>query len=98
MDAIVFIGDELTAAGFRLAGIETIVPPAEDVAPAFAEAAGRAGLVIITAALAHQIPRGELDAAMAAEAPAVAIIPDVLFAAPPPDLARRLRQILGIET
>jgi len=98
MSAIVFIGDELTAAGFRLTGIETIAPRPDEVAPAFAEATKRAGLVIITAALTGHLPRGELDAAMAAESPAVAIIPDVLFAAPPPDLAQRVRQILGIET
>ena len=98
MDGIVFIGDELTAAGFRLTGIETVAPPPDEVAHAFEDAARRAGLVIITAGLADHIPRGELDAAMAPGAPAVAVIPDVLLATSSPDLARRLRRILGIET
>ena len=35
---------------------------------------------------------------MLAEAPALAIIPDVLFRAAPPDLGKRLRSVLGIET
>jgi hypothetical protein len=34
---------------------------------------------------------------MLAEAPTLAIIPDVLFRAPVPDLTRRLRSVLGIE-
>jgi len=97
MDAMVFIGDELTAAGFRLTGIDVIVPAAGEVAAAFADATRRAGLVIITADLARQVAPGDLDAATTAEASTVAIIPDVLFRVSPPDLARRLRGILGIE-
>jgi hypothetical protein len=34
---------------------------------------------------------------MLAEAPTLAIIPDVLFRAAVPDLTRRLRSVLGIE-
>ncbi len=34
MSAAIFIGDELTAAGFRLTGIETLVPAAKEVGQA----------------------------------------------------------------
>lgn len=97
MSAIIFIGDELSAAGFRLTGIETTVPAPEAVGEALAEARKRAGLVIMTAQCADQVAAGELEAALIAEAPVVAIMPDVLFRSLPPDLTRRLRSALGIE-
>jgi len=95
-DAI-FIGDELTAAGFRLTGIETIMPKPEAVGAAFAAAAQRASLIVITAAAARQVPAADIEAAMLAERPAVAIIPDALFQAAPPDLIGKLKAVLGIE-
>jgi len=98
MAPAVFIGDELSAAGFRLAGIETLTPKADAVAATLQEARQRAGLVIVTAELAQQIPPAELEAAMLAEKPALAVIPDVLFRAAVPDLAKKLRSAMGLET
>lgn len=98
MRSAIFIGDELTAAGFRLAGVETRVPEPADVAATLAEARSHAALVVLTADLAAHVPQAELDAALLAETPAFAIVPDVLFRAPMPDLANRLRRTLGIET
>jgi len=97
MGTAIFIGDELSAAGFRLAGIETVVPKPDAVGPAFADARARGSLIIITAELARQLPASLLDAAMLAETPALAIIPDVRLRTTPPDLTRRLRSVLGIE-
>ena len=97
MGAVIFIGDELSAAGFRLTGIETLVPKPEAVGVAFEEARSRGSLVIMTADMARHIPAPQIEAAMLAEAPAIAIIPDVLLSAPVPDLTRKLRSVLGIE-
>lgn len=98
MGAAIFIGDELSAAGFRLAGIETLVPEPRAAGAVLQEARTRAALVIMTADLARRVPPPELEAAILAETPTLAIIPDVLFRAAPPDLRRRLRSALGIET
>lgn len=98
MGAIIFIGDELTAAGFRLTGIETMTPTPDAVPNALAEARGRAGLIIMTAELARHVPPSELEPALLSEAPAVAVIPDILSGTSPPDLARRIRGALGIES
>ena len=100
MSAAIFIGDELTAAGYRLTGIETIVPGPKGVGGAFDDARARADLIIIiiTAELARAIPAAALKAARLAETPALAIVPDVRFTAEPPDLAGRLRRVLGIDT
>ena len=97
MGRAIFIGDELSAAGFRLTGIETLVPEPDAVESAFADARTRGSVVIITADLARHIPAPQLEAAMLAEAPTLAIIPDVLFRAAVPDLTKRLRSVLGIE-
>jgi vacuolar-type H+-ATPase subunit F/Vma7 len=97
MGAAVFIGDELTAAGFRLTGIDTVVPEPDAAGEALQAARKKAALVIMTADLARHVPAEELEAALIAEAPALAIVPDVLFRATVPDLARRLRRALGIE-
>ena len=97
MSAIIFIGDELTAAGFRLAGIETVVPEPEAAGEVLAEARKHADLIIMTAEFADRVAAAELEAALIAEAPVVAIMPDILFRKGPPDLTRRLRSALGIE-
>ncbi len=96
MGPAIFIGDELSAAGFRLTGIETVVPEPEKAGAALDDARKRAGLVIMTAELANRVPAAELEAAMLAEVPTLAIIPDVQFRATPPDLGKKLRSVLGI--
>ncbi len=97
MSAPVFIGDELTATGFRLAGIETLTPPPAKVREVFAQARQRANVVVLTAEFAELVPAAELSGALLAEAPIVMIVPDILDRTPPPDLTRRLRATLGIE-
>jgi vacuolar-type H+-ATPase subunit F/Vma7 len=96
--AIVFIGDELTAAGFRLTGIETVVPSQEATREALSQARARAALVLLTAEYARHIPAAELNDALTAETPIIAIIPDILAQTSPPDLAGSLRATLGIES
>lgn len=98
MGVTIFIGDELSAAGFRLTGIETVVPGRNEVGAALQAAPLRASLIIMTANMAQHVPPADLEAAMLAEAPTLSIVPDVLFRVPLPDLARRLRSTLGIET
>ena len=95
---VVFIGDELSAAGFRLAGLKTVTPAPDAAGEALREARAHAVLVIMTAAYARHLAPPELDSAILVETPAVAIVPDVRFQSRPPDLARRLRSILGIDT
>ena len=98
MGTAIFIGDELSAAGFRLAGIETVVPEPENVGATLHEARARASLVLLTADLARHVPAAELEAAMLAEAPTLAVIPDMRLRAGMPDLERRFRGVLGLES
>ena len=98
MGDAIFIGDELSATGFRLAGVKTLVPALDDVGPALAAARSHAALIIMTAEFARHVPALELEAALLAESPTLAIIPDMRFRIPLPDLEGRLRRTLGIET
>ncbi len=65
MGSAIFIGDELSAAGFRLTGIETVVPEPGAAGAALDDARKRAALVIMTAELANEVPAADLEAAHA---------------------------------
>lgn len=93
----VFIGDEVTAAAYRLAGLEARVAPPEAVAAQWAQALReRPPLVLITAECAAALPAAELDAALARFDPPVAVVPDAGARVAPPDFMARVRASLGI--
>lgn len=95
----VFIGDEATAAAYRLAGLDARVATAAEAAGALA-AARRASppLILLGAACAEGIEGAVLEAALQAFAPPLVVVPDVALAADAPDLAARVRGALGIGT
>lgn len=96
MPAPIFLGDEVSAAGFRLAGLRVRIPPAGEEA-SFLDAARReAELVLIGADCAARMPASVLRQAVAAPLPLVLVVPDLLGRAEPPDLAARLLAQLGI--
>jgi vacuolar-type H+-ATPase subunit F/Vma7 len=97
MGAPVFIGDEVAAAGFRLAGATVRTPQAGEETAALAAARAEATLILVSADVAARIDAATLRAAQAALSPLVAIVPDVHDAVAPPDLAARLRTQLGLE-
>lgn len=90
------IADEVTAAGFRLAGVEVAVPDDAAVAPCFQALLGQTDLLMVTAERAVHLPQGELERALAAPRPLVVLIPDVRERVPPPDLDLGLRRQLGM--
>jgi len=98
MATILFIGDELTAAGFRLAGANVRVPAPGEEAAALEAARREADLILIASDCAASMPRGVLREALAAAAPLVLVVAGVLDRAPQPDPATRLRALLGLES
>jgi len=92
----VYIGDEVEAAGYRLAGLEVRVPGREPLLALIRSACEQAPLVLIGAATARDIPPAELDRLLALVTPPVVIVPDVRRRAVLPDLATRLRGQLGV--
>ena len=92
-----YIGDEATAAGYRLAGARTLVPRAGAEGEALASARASAALVLISAGIAARVPPRELAAACASFAPLTLVVPDLRGEPQMPDLAIRLRAQLGLE-
>lgn len=98
MTRIYYIGDEATAAGYRLAGALTRVPDRAEAAEAFQRAlADKADMVLLSAEFADALDPQELSAALLAEQPLVAVVQDVYGRHPSPDIAREVRLALGIE-
>lgn len=93
----VFIGDEVAAAGFRLAGAEVRVATPGGEAAALDSARASATLVMIDAAVATRLPPEVLRAAMRATAPLTVVVPDLQGEFDYPDLAARLHRQLGID-
>jgi vacuolar-type H+-ATPase subunit F/Vma7 len=97
MQAPIYLGDEVTAAGYRLAGVQVRVPDLRDADAAFEQARAQAPLVLVSAAVAARIDAAQLRAALMALQPLVLIVPDARGGVPRPDLAARLRGQLGME-
>lgn len=96
MGLCAFIGDEVSAAGFRLAGVEVHVQSAEGAAPLFRRLVQEGQMVLITAEVARSLPEAELQRALAAERPLVLVIPDVRGRQQPMDIGSLLRRQLGM--
>ena len=97
MTAAVFIGDEVTAAAVRLAGVTTQTPETSDVQRAFDKASDEADLVIITADYARALDENSLQAAFRRADPLVLVVPDGGNRYWPEDLDARIDRVLGIE-
>ncbi len=97
MQIPIYLGDEVNGAGYRVAGAEVRVPAPGRAAAALEDARGKAPLVLVSAAVAAEIPESSLAAAVAAIAPLTLVVPDPVGGVPMPDLAKRLRRQLGME-
>jgi vacuolar-type H+-ATPase subunit F/Vma7 len=92
----VFVGDEVEAAGFRLAGLSVRTPAVDELMEVLQWARANAPLVLISAATARRLPQAALENLLAGVTPPVVVVPDVHRETPTPDLASRLRQQLGV--
>jgi vacuolar-type H+-ATPase subunit F/Vma7 len=97
MSAPIYLGDEVVAAGYRLAGARVRTPPVGESGAALARACAESPLVLLSAALASRIGERQLRAALSALSPLVLIVPDLQAEVSMPDLAARLHAQLGLE-
>jgi vacuolar-type H+-ATPase subunit F/Vma7 len=91
-----FIGDPLTATGFRLAGARVHLVPPGDGTALFRRLRDQADLLILTAAVAATLPDWVLHDAQAASRPLLLVVPDAAARHPAEDLAAKLRTQLGM--
>ncbi|MGD8568871.1 MAG: V-type ATP synthase subunit F [Gammaproteobacteria bacterium] len=96
MTAPVFIGDEVTAAGFRLAGVRIRTPAREDLLAELSWARRNASLILITAEYAAMLDAEEQQQAVTQMEPPLVVLPDIRVETPVQDLATHLRSQLGV--
>ncbi len=95
--AIVYLGDELNAAGYRLAGVDARVPAA-GAETGYLEAAMReAQVVLLGMRFAAAIAPAVLEPALASRSPLVMVVPELNGERPSIDPASRVRRLLGVE-
>jgi vacuolar-type H+-ATPase subunit F/Vma7 len=92
-----FVGNAVSAAGYRLAGARTWTPAPGEEAGAVAQARASARIVLLAAEVAAALPRAELDVMLAAPQPLLAIVPGAGGEISPADPAQRVRAQLGLE-
>jgi vacuolar-type H+-ATPase subunit F/Vma7 len=97
MTAPIYLGDEVSAAGYRLAGALVCTPSAGEDAAALQWACSQAPLVLVSAAVAARVDEAVMRERLSALAPLVLVVPDARGMVPLPDLAARLRGQLGLE-
>ncbi len=97
MGAIVFFGAEAEAAGWRLAGLDARVAPAQGLADAFAAACRDASLLLLDAATAARLSAPLLAAARSANAPLVCVLPATGEHASPDPVVAAARRQLGMD-
>mgnify|MGYP001818338812 CR=1 FL=1 len=96
MSVAEFIGDEVSAAGFRLCGIDVHITDGSDVMSLISQVSERASLVLVSSSAVQDLDRAELDALLAGIEPAVLIVPDVRGLHDVPDIVPRIQQQLGM--
>ncbi|HKJ70537.1 MAG TPA: V-type ATP synthase subunit F [Gammaproteobacteria bacterium] len=99
MDRPLFIGDETTAAGYRLAGLEVRSPSPEAAAAELDRARDRwPPLILITAEYAAHLQPAELERFLSRAEPPLQVVTDAAGRVPVPDLAARIRARVGVES
>jgi len=94
----IFLGDELSAAGYRLAGVDARVPFPGDEATCFEKALKEARMVLVGSRCAKLIPPPALEAALAQLSPLVIVVPDWDGTQLATEPANKVRRVLGLET
>ncbi len=98
MSPLVFIGDEVAAAGWRLAGVDARVTEPGSEGAELSRALAEAQLVLVSAEAAARVPEAQLRAALRRLTPVTVVVPDLREAVPYPNVAARMKRQLGIES
>ncbi|MBF0444898.1 MAG: hypothetical protein HQL68_04865 [Magnetococcales bacterium] len=96
MAKLVFIGDEISAAGWALAGMEVITPSAGSEEYTVREALRDTEMLIITAQIAQNITPGLLEKILTSTSVLTHVVGDMQNQQPQPDYEAQLRTKLGL--
>lgn len=87
----------MSAAGFRLAGVDARAPEPDALLETFRELLQSTDLLLLGVDAARALPDAEVRNAVSSGHPLVVIMPDVRGHVPVRDLRRRLKRELGVE-
>jgi vacuolar-type H+-ATPase subunit F/Vma7 len=96
MATCALLADEVTAAGFRLAGVDVHVPADGELTRRFERVCDETPLVLITAELAERLPAGLMQRLERTPRTLVLVIADARGQHEPDELGARLRKQLGM--
>lgn len=96
MAAPIFIGDEVNAAGYRLAGVRVRTPNPDDILDVIKWASAQSSLVMLTPEYAAMLSDSDHDHFLSQESPPVVVVPDIRASKHKDVLANRLRSQLGV--
>jgi vacuolar-type H+-ATPase subunit F/Vma7 len=97
MSLPVYIGDEISAAGFRLAGMRVRVPGESEYLQALDWAMEQdTQLVMISSVIASRIAVDKLASYLSRITPAMVVVPDTHGDVPMPDIKSLMRKQLGV--
>ena len=96
MSVAEFIGDEVSAAGYRLCGVEVHIANESNALALIREACKRASLVLVGSSTAQNLHAAELDDLLANIQPPVLVVPDVSGRHAVPDIASKVNKQLGL--
>jgi vacuolar-type H+-ATPase subunit F/Vma7 len=97
MAAPVFIGDEVTAAGYRLAGAAVRICDPAGAEEELEAAVKSASLILVAGTHAARVRPRRLDALLAAVRPLVLVVADARGRSAMPDVAADVRRELGVQ-
>ena len=96
MSVAEYIGDEVSAAGYRLCGIQTHIADDSNALSLIRKACERASLVLVGSSALQYIHSTDVDELLASIQPPVLIVPDVSGMHAVPDIASRVNKQLGL--
>ena len=96
MSVTEYIGDEVSAAGYRLCGVNVRIADRHSASSLIKQACKHASLVLIGSSTARYLRSTELDALMASVRPPVLVVPDVRGRHAVPDIANSIHKQLGM--
>ncbi|WP_343115713.1 V-type ATP synthase subunit F [Ostreiculturibacter nitratireducens] len=97
MPEVIFIGDDVTAAGFRLAGVPSFSPDPARLEEVIASEGEDCRMIVMTAEMLSRLPERVARGLLESSYPLLAVVPDARETVAVPDIEAEVRRALGIE-
>ena len=96
MSAAMYIGDEISAAGYRLCGVEVHIADRQSALSLIKQAIESASLVLVGSSTAQFLVTSELGVLLENITPPVLVVPDVAGGQAAPDITSLIHKQLGM--